>query len=247
MSRLSNKVCLITGAAQGIGLATAETFAREGATVVVADLKPEAVDAAVRRCQALGAQAEGHALDVTERAQVDGVVAKVLSRHGRIDVLVNNAGITQDARLQKMTIEQFDRVIDVNLRGVFHCAQAVADAMVRQGHGVILNASSVVGLYGNYGQTNYAASKFGVIGFTKTWARELGPKGIRVNAVAPGFIETPILATIPDKVLDEMRQRVPLHRLGRPEEIASVYAFLASDDASYVNGAVIEVSGGMSV
>ena len=247
MSRLSNKVCLITGAAQGIGLATAETFAREGATVIVADLKPEAVDAAVRRCQALGAQAEGHALDVTERAQVDGVVAKVLSRHGRIDVLVNNAGITQDARLQKMTIEQFDRVIDVNLRGVFHCAQAVADAMVRQGHGVILNASSVVGLYGNYGQTNYAASKFGVIGFTKTWARELGPKGIRVNAVAPGFIETPILATIPDKVLDELRQRVPLHRLGRPEEIASVYAFLASDDASYVNGAVIEVSGGMSV
>ncbi len=119
--------------------------------------------------------------------------------------------------------------------------------MVRQGHGVILNASSVVGLYGNFGQTNYAASKFGVIGFTKTWARELGPKGIRVNAVAPGFIETPILGTIPDKVLDEMRQRVPLHRLGRPEEIASVYAFLASEDASYVNGAVIEVSGGMSV
>jgi len=247
MSRLSNKICLITGAAQGIGLATAETFAREGATVIVADLKPEAVADAVRRCQALGAQAEGHALDVTERERVDAVVAQVLARHGRIDVLVNNAGITQDARLQKMTIEQFDRVIDVNLRGVFHCAQAVADAMVRQGHGVILNASSVVGLYGNFGQTNYAASKFGVIGFTKTWARELGPKGIRVNAVAPGFIETPILATIPDKVLDEMRQRVPLHRLGRPEEIASVYAFLASDDASYVNGAVIEVSGGMSV
>jgi len=247
MSRLSNKICLITGAAQGIGLATAETFAREGATVIVADLKPEAVADAVRRCQALGAQAEGHALDVTERERVDAVVAQVLARHGRIDVLVNNAGITQDARLQKMTIEQFDRVIDVNLRGVFHCAQAVADAMVRQGHGVILNASSVVGLYGNFGQTNYAASKFGVIGFTKTWARELGPKGIRVNAVAPGFIETPILATIPDKVLDEMRQRVPLRRLGRPEEIASVYAFLASDDASYVNGAVIEVSGGMSV
>ncbi|AOS79568.1 MULTISPECIES: 3-oxoacyl-ACP reductase FabG [Hydrogenophaga] len=247
MSRLSNKICLITGAAQGIGLATAETFAREGATVIVADLKPEAVAAAVRRCQGLGAQAEGHALDVTERERVDAVVAQVLARHGRIDVLVNNAGITQDARLQKMTIEQFDRVIDVNLRGVFHCAQAVADAMVRQGHGVILNASSVVGLYGNFGQTNYAASKFGVIGFTKTWARELGPKGIRVNAVAPGFIETPILGTIPDKVLEEMRQRVPLHRLGRPEEIASVYAFLASDDASYVNGAVIEVSGGMSV
>ena len=247
MARLNHKISLITGAAQGIGLATAETFAREGATVVLADLKPEAVQNAVRRCQALGAQAEGHTLDVTDRARVDAVVAEVLARHGRIDVLVNNAGITQDARLQKMSLEQFDRVIDVNLRGVFHCAQAVADAMVRQGQGVILNASSVVGLYGNFGQTNYAASKFGVIGFTKTWARELGPKGIRVNAVAPGFIETPILGSVPDKVLAELRARVPLQRLGRPEEIASVYAFLASDDASYVNGAVIEVSGGMSV
>lgn len=247
MSRLHNKVCLITGSAQGIGLATAETFAREGAIVVLADLKPEPVAEAVRRCQALGARAEGHALDVTDRARVDAVVDEVLARHGRIDVLVNNAGITQDARLQKMTLEQFDRVIDVNLRGVFHCAQRVADAMVQQGSGVILNASSVVGIYGNYGQTNYAASKFGVIGFTKTWARELGPKGVRVNAVAPGFIETPILGTIPDKVIAEMQQRVPLRRLGRPEEIASVYAFLASDDASYVNGAVIEVSGGMSV
>jgi 3-oxoacyl-[acyl-carrier protein] reductase len=247
MPRLNNKVCLITGAAQGIGLATAETFAREGAIVVLADLKSDAVNAAVERCRALGAQAEGHALDVTDRARVAAVVAEVLARHGRIDVLVNNAGITQDARLQKMTLEQFDRVIDVNLRGVFHCAQLVADAMVQQGSGVILNASSVVGIYGNYGQTNYAASKFGVIGFTKTWARELGPKGVRVNAVAPGFIETPILGTIPDKVIAEMQQRVPLRRLGRPEEIASVYAFLASDDASYVNGAVIEVSGGMSV
>jgi len=247
MPRLHHKVCLITGAAQGIGLATAETFAREGAIVVLADLKPEAVADAVKRCQSLGAQAEGHTLDVTDRARVDAVVAEVLARHGRIDVLVNNAGITQDARLQKMTLEQFDRVIDVNLRGVFHCAQRVADAMVQQGSGVILNASSVVGIYGNYGQTNYAASKFGVIGFTKTWARELGPKGVRVNAVAPGFIETPILGTIPDKVIAEMQQRVPLRRLGRPEEIASVYAFLASDDASYVNGAVIEVSGGMSV
>lgn len=247
MPRLSNKVCLITGAAQGIGLATAETFAREGAIVVLADLKPEPVADAVKHCQSLGARAEGHALDVTDRARVAAVVADVLARHGRIDVLVNNAGITQDARLQKMTLEQFDRVIDVNLRGVFHCAQLVADAMVQQGSGVILNASSVVGIYGNYGQTNYAASKFGVIGFTKTWARELGPKGVRVNAVAPGFIETPILGTIPDKVIAEMQQRVPLRRLGRPEEIASVYAFLASDDASYVNGAVIEVSGGMSV
>ena len=175
------------------------------------------------------------------------MAAGVKARFGRIDVLVNNAGITQDARLQKMTLAQFDAVIDVNLRGVFHCAQAVVDTMVEQGSGVILNASSVVGIYGNFGQTNYAASKFGVIGFTKTWSRELGPKGVRVNAVAPGFVETPILATVPPKVLEQMRQSVPLRRLAQPEEVANVYAFLASDEASYVNGAVIEVSGGLTV
>ncbi len=247
MTRLSKKVSLITGAAQGIGLATALKFAAEGAIVVVCDIKQAAVEEAVKQCQALGAQAAGYVMDVTQRPMVDAVVASVKERFGRIDVLVNNAGITQDARLQKMTLEQFDRVIDVNLRGVFHCSQAVADLMVAQGAGVILNASSVVGIYGNFGQTNYAASKFGVIGFTKTWSRELGPKGVRVNAVAPGFVHTPILATVPENVLKEMEQRVPLKRLGRPEEIANVYAFLASDEASYINGTVIEVSGGMTV
>jgi len=245
--RLKNKVCIITGAAQGIGLATAVKFAQEGATVVVCDRRAEGVDAAVAACEAAGASAMGRVLDVTDRVSVDLMTAAVLEQYGRIDVLVNNAGITKDARLQKMSLEQFDAVIDVNLRGVFHCAQAVADTMVAQGGGVILNASSVVGIYGNFGQTNYAASKFGVIGFTKTWSRELGPKGVRVNAVAPGFIETPILGTIPDKVMDEMRAHVPLKRLGKPEEIANVYAFLASDEASYVNGAVLEVSGGMTV
>ena len=245
--RLKDKVSIITGAAQGIGLATALKFAQEGATVIVCDLKADAVDAAVAQCRAAGASAEGFAVNVTDRAQVDAMVAAVKARFGRIDVLVNNAGITQDARLQKMTLEQFDKVVDVNLRGVFHCAQAVVDTMVAQGSGAILNASSVVGIYGNFGQTNYAATKFGVIGFTKTWSRELGPKGVRVNAVAPGFIETPILASMPDKVLDHMREQVPLKRLGRAEEIANVYAFLASDEASYVNGAVLEVSGGMTV
>ncbi len=251
--RLQHKICIVTGSAQGIGLATALKFAREGATVAVCDLRADAVDAAVAQCRAAApdkhasSKAEGHVVDVTDRASVDTMVQAVMARHGRIDVLVNNAGITKDARLVKMTLAQFDAVIDVNLRGVFHCAQAVAPIMIEQGHGVILNASSVVGLYGNYGQTNYAASKFGVIGFTKTWSRELGPKGIRVNAVAPGFVETPILATIPDKVMQHMKEQVPLHRLGKPEEIANVYAFLASDEASYVNGAVIEVSGGMTV
>jgi 3-oxoacyl-[acyl-carrier protein] reductase len=245
--RLQNKVCIVTGAAQGIGLATALKFAREGGIVAVCDMRAEAVETAVAQCRALGARAEGYLVDVTDRAAVDAMVAKVRETFGRIDVLVNNAGITKDARLQKMSLAQFDAVIDVNLRGVFHASQAVADVMVGQGSGAILNASSVVGIYGNYGQTNYAASKFGVIGFTKTWSRELGPKGVRVNAVAPGFIETPILATVPDKVLDGLREQVPLKRLGRAEEIANVYAFLASDEASYVNGAVIEVSGGMTV
>ena len=245
--RLQDKVSLITGAGQGIGRATAEKFAQEGAIVIVCDLKPAAVDAVVQAIQAAGGRAEGHVMNVTDRARIDAVVAEVIRRHGRLDVLVNNAGITQDARLQKMTLAQFDAVIDVNLRGVYHCAQAVADHMVAQGSGVILNASSVVGIYGNFGQTNYAAAKFGVIGFTKTWSRELGPKGVRVNAVAPGFIETPILNTIPDKVMEQMRHDVPLRRLGTAEEVANVYAFLASDEASYVNGAVLEVAGGLTV
>jgi 3-oxoacyl-[acyl-carrier protein] reductase len=235
--RLKDKICLVTGAAQGIGAATVAKFAAEGAVVIGGD----------RRAGVVPGAAAMHAVDVTKRDEVDALVAAVLAAHGRIDVLVNNAGITKDARLVKMTLEQFDAVIDVNLRGVFHLSQAVAPHMVERGSGVILNASSVVGLYGNYGQTNYAASKFGVIGFTKTWSRELGPKGVRVNAVAPGFVDTPILATVPDKVLEQMRSQVPLGRLARPEEIANVYAFLASDEASYINGTVIEVSGGMSV
>ncbi|WP_027798099.1 3-oxoacyl-ACP reductase FabG [Paraburkholderia dilworthii] len=245
--RLKGKVAIVTGAAQGIGAATALKFAREGAVVAACDLNAEAVKSVVGACRELGAEAAGLAVDMANRQAVRDMVAKVLQQFGRVDVLVNNAGITRDARLQKMTQEQFDDVIDVNLRGVFHATQAVVDCMIEQQAGVILNASSVVGIYGNYGQTNYAASKFGVIGFTKTWSRELGPKGIRVNAVAPGFIDTPILATVPDEVIEKMRGQVPLRRLGRPDEIANIYAFLASDEASYINGAVIEASGGMTL
>jgi 3-oxoacyl-[acyl-carrier protein] reductase len=245
--RLKDKVAIITGAAQGIGFATARKFLDEGAIVAVADVNPDAVGAAVQRLKRNGEIVEGFAVDVTKRPQIDAMVGAVKSRYGRIDVLVNNAGITQDARLQKMTDEQFDRVIEVNLKGVYNCAKAVIDTMIEQGSGVILNASSVVGIYGNYGQTNYAAAKFGVIGFVKTWAREVGPKGVRCNAVAPGFISTSILQTIPDKVMQSITERVPLKRLGRPEEVANVYAFLASDEASYINGAVIEVAGGMTV
>ena len=246
--RLKGKVSIITGGAQGIGQATARKFAAEGAIVIVCDMRGDAVEAAVAELRKTpGVVADGHVVDVTKRPQIDAMVAAVKARHGRIDALVNNAGITLDARLQKMTDAQFDKVIDVNLKGTYNCAQAVLETMLEQGSGSITNASSVVGLYGNFGQSNYAASKFGVIGLAKTWARELGPKGIRCNAVAPGFIATPILSTIPDKVLAQMTDRVPMKRLGQPEEIASVYAFLASDDASYINGAVIEVAGGLTV
>ena len=244
--RLKGKVAIITGAAQGIGYGTARKFLDEGATVIACDISQASIDDALKSLAPRGA-IEGMRVDVTARDQIDAMIAAVLARHGRIDTLVNNAGITLDARLQKMTEDQFERVIAVNLKGTYNCAQAVLDTMVKQASGVILNASSVVGIYGNFGQTNYAASKFGVIGFVKTWARELGPKGIRCNAVAPGFVATHILDTIPDKVLEQLKERVPLRRLGTPEDIANVYAFLASDEASYINGAVIEVSGGLTV
>jgi 3-oxoacyl-[acyl-carrier protein] reductase len=245
--RLEGKTAIITGSAGGIGLATARKFCSEGAFVAVADLSPERVDAAVAELRAAGGRAEGFVVDVTDRAPVDAMVSRLLETRGRIDALVANAGVTKDARLVKMTEAQFDAVIEVNLKGVFHCAQAVAAPMTEQGAGSITIASSVVGLYGNFGQTNYAATKAGVIGFAKTWARELGPRGVRVNAVCPGFVRTPILDTVPQPVLDKMVAKVPLGRLGSPEEIANVYAFLASDEASYVNGTAIEVSGGIQL
>ena len=245
--KLQGRVAIITGAAAGIGFATAERFAAEGAKLIMCDVQEARVREAAERLAAKGAQVEAHKVDVTRRDEVDAMVAATLARHGRIDVLVNNAGITKDARLAKMTEAQFDAVIDVNLKGVFNCSQAVASIMSEQGSGVILNASSVVGLYGNFGQTNYAASKFGVIGFTKTWARELGPKGVRVNAVCPDFVNTEILQTVPEKVLDGMKEHCWMRRLAEPSEIAAIYTFLASDDASYVNGTTIEASGGMSL
>ncbi len=245
--RLAGKVSIITGAARGIGEATALKFAQEGARVVVCDLGRAAVDDLVARIRQARAEAVGFVVDVTQPATIQAMVDGVMQQWGRIDVLVNNAGIVQDAQLLKMSEVQFDKVIDVNLKGTYNCTRAVAPIMVEQGSGVILNASSIVGIYGNFGQTNYAASKFGVIGMVKTWARELGRKGVRSNAVCPGFVETPILSSIPDKVLEGMRARVPLGRLGRPEDIANTYAFLASDEASYINGAVIEVSGGATI
>ena len=199
--KLSNKVAIITGAASGIGLATAKVFAAEGARVVLADIDAARAESARAEVAQAGGETLAVKVDVTDRDSVDAMVAATLARFGRVDCLVNNAGITKDSRLVKMTEQQFDAVMSVNLKGVFHCTQAVVPTMLEQGSGVILIASSVVGLYGNFGQTNYAATKAGVIGFAKTWGRELGPKGIRTVAVCPGFVATPILETIPPAVM----------------------------------------------
>ncbi len=241
--RLRNKVALITGAAKGIGFATAKRFTEEGAKVMLADLNEAAVMEAVGQLK----HAEPYVLDVTDRASIQRAVDSIIAKHGCIDILINNADITQDARLVKMTEEQFDAVIDVNLKGVFNCTQLVVPHMLEAKKGSIVNASSVVGIYGNFGQTNYSATKFGVIGFTKTWAREFGQKGIRVNAVCPGFIATEMVKAMPENILQSIEQRSWMARLGTPEEMANVYLFLASDEASYVNGVTIEASGGISL
>ncbi|KYO65386.1 3-oxoacyl-ACP reductase FabG [Thermovenabulum gondwanense] len=245
--RLKNKICIVTGGGDGIGRATAVKFAEEGAVVAVADINEKAIEETVNIIKQKGNMAEGFKVDVTQKDQINEMVSKIMENYKRIDVLVNNAGIVKDAQLYKMSDEQFEQVINVNLKGVYLCTRAVIDIMISQNSGVILNTSSIVGLYGNFGQTNYAASKAALIGMTRTWAKELGRKGIRCNAVCPGFIATPILKSMPEKVLLTMEEKVPMRRLGKPEEVANVFAFLASDEASYVNGAIVEVSGGLII
>lgn len=245
--RLEDRVAIITGAGRGIGMATARRFAEEGARVVVADVDEEVASEVAAQLGAAGGQARAVHLDVADRGSVERMLEQTLSAYGAIDVLVNNAGILRDARLVKMEAAQFDAVIDVNLRGVFNCTQAVAPAMIDAGQGVILNASSVVALYGNFGQTNYVAAKCGVIGMTKVWARELGPKGIRVNAVAPGFIRTRMTDALPEHVTAKLLDRVPLRSMGEPVDVANAYLWLASDEARYVSGHVLSVDGGAVV
>lgn len=245
--RLANKVSIITGAAQGIGQATALKFAKEGAKVVVCDMNQAGVDAVVNQIREQGGEAIGFAVDVTKPDTIAAAVNGTMTKYGRIDTLINNAGIVMDSTLRKMTEAQWDKVIDVNLKGVFNCTKAVVDIMLEQKSGTILITSSIVGLFGNFGQTNYAATKFGVIGMAKTWTRELGRKGIRVNCVCPGFIATSILKDMPADVIKSMEDNVPLARLGQPEDIANTYAFLASDEASYISGATIEVTGGLTL
>ena len=242
MARFSGKVALITGGARGIGRATAQAFAAEGARVIVADVDADAAEATART---LGGGAIGLSIDVADPQSVKSVVATALSRAERIDVLINNAGITRDASLLKTSDEAWDTVLAVNLSGTFYMTREVAPHMVARGSGAILNASSVVGVYGNFGQSNYVATKSGVIGMTRVWARELGRKGVRVNAVAPGFIATDMTAKMPEDVLEGMKKKTPLGRLGAPEDVARAYVFLASDEASFINGQVLGVDGGL--
>ncbi|MGB8012005.1 MAG: 3-oxoacyl-ACP reductase FabG [Terriglobales bacterium] len=244
--RLKDRVALITGGLNGLGREAALVFAREGARVAVCDLRPEGEEivAAIAAAEAQGFYV---AADVSQFSQVESMTAAVLQKFGGIDILINNAGITRDATLLKMTVEQWNEVIAVNLTGVFHCTKAVAPHMVERGKGKIINTSSIVGLFGNFGQTNYAATKAGLIGATKTWARELGPKGITVNAVAPGFIATEMVKKMPEKVLQAMRDRTPVRRLGEPRDVANAYLFLASDEADFINGAVLSVDGGLTL
>jgi 3-oxoacyl-[acyl-carrier protein] reductase len=243
--RLKDKVAIITGAANGIGLAAAKTFASEGARVAIADFDEETGTKRAAELSAEGNDVAFFQVNVADRSSVDSLVQNVLGHFGKIDILINNAGITRDGMLHKLAAEDFQKVVDVNLTGVFNCAQAVVPAMVQQGSGRIINTSSVSGVYGNVGQTNYAATKAGVVGMTKTWAKELGRKGINVNAVAPGFIETGMTAAVPDKVIEQMKKLVPLGRLGLPEDIAHAYLFLASDESKYVNGTTLHVDGGI--
>jgi len=245
MGMLEHKVVVVTGGAQGIGLCAAERFAQEGAIVAIWDFNTDKGVASESLLKEKGYDVRFQQVNVADMASVKSAVQALFQETGKIDVLVNNAGITRDASLLKMTEEQWQQVLDVNLGGVFHCTQAIAPIMVEQRSGCIINTSSVVGLYGNYGQTNYVATKSGVIGMTKVWARELGRKGIRVNAVAPGFIATDMVETVPENVIEQIVGKTPLARMGNPEDIANAYVFLSSDLASFISGTVLSVDGGL--
>ncbi len=245
MKRLENKVAIITGGAQGIGKATVKRFAQEGAVIIIWDVNEIKASSTIDELKEINPNIEFQKVDVTSLDSVTTAVADIISKHKKIDILINNAGITRDASLMKMTPEQWKQVIDVNLTGVFNCTKAVAPIMVENKSGKIVNTSSVVGLYGNFGQTNYVATKSGIIGMTKVWARELGRKGINVNAVAPGFIATEMVETVPEKVIDMLKEKTPLGKLGDPEDIANAYLFLVSDEAKYITGTVLSVDGGL--
>jgi len=245
MKLVEGKVVIVTGGARGIGRRAVERFAQEGAKVLLWDFDAESGERTASELSEQGLEVSFQQVNVASWDNVEAAAKEGFERYGRLDVLVNNAGITRDASLLKMSPEAWQQVIDVNLTGVFHCTKAVSPYLVKQGSGRIINTSSVVGIYGNFGQTNYVAAKSGVIGMTKVWARELGRKGILVNAVAPGFIKTEMTDAVPQKVIDIMTSKTPVGRMGSPDDIANAYLFLASELSNFVNGTTLSVDGGL--
>lgn len=243
--KLKDKVALVTGSAQGIGKAVAVALAKEGASVIISDVNLELAGQTAKEVEALGVKSQAYKLNVTDLAEVESTVAQMVKDFGRIDILVNNAGITKDNLLIRMKKEEWDAVINVNLSGVFHCTKVISILMMKQRCGKIINIASIVGQMGNFGQANYAASKGGVIAFTKTVARELASRNVTVNAIAPGFIQTAMTDKLSEEVKQKMMDLIPLGKLGQPEDIARAVVFLASPDADYITGQVLAVNGGM--
>ena len=245
--RLKDQVAIVTGGARGIGREIALAFANEGADLALFDVMAEPLEQTVQELQALGRRAEGFVVDVTDGKQVDEGVSKVLDKLGRIDILINNAGITKDGFIVRMEDVQWDRVLDINLKGTFLCTRAAAKVMLKQRRGRIVSIASIVGLIGNPGQSNYAASKAGIIGMTKAVAKELASRGITVNAIAPGFIKTEMTDALPEAAKQRLQEAIPMGTLGAPSDVAQAAVFLVSDAARYITGHVLVVDGGLAM
>ena len=242
---LKGKIAFITGGARGIGFEIASVYAQNGANIVIGDINEEILKEAEKKLKDYGVDAVGYRLDVSQYESCEEVVKKAIDKFGRIDILVNNAGITRDNLIMRMKVEDFDRVISINLKGTFNCTKAVIRQMMKQRSGRIINIASVIGLMGNAGQANYAASKAGVIGLTKSTAKEVASRNINVNAIAPGYIQTEMTEVLPEEVKEKMLETIPLNRPGTPRDVANVALFLASEYSSYITGQVIVVDGGM--
>lgn len=245
MKRFEGKVVVVTGSAHGIGFTIAERFAQEGALVIISDIAEDAVQQASKKLQEQGFKADGFVINVTDSSQVEATFKEIIAKHQRIDVLINNAGITKDTLIMRMKETDWDAVINVNLKGTFICTQKVSRYMLNQRAGSIINIASVIGIMGNIGQSNYAASKAGIIGLTKSTAKEFASRNIRANAVAPGFIETEMTAQLSAEVVENYAKAIPLQKMGKPVDVANACIFLASDEAQYITGQTIQVDGGL--